>query len=271
MRRFSRLWRIYTGLGISLCLSISSLAQDTSVEFWPEMDIWYRLNPAWRLSAFLPITKYHESTDRDFNIYLQVDYAWGKTRTPFFNRRMDENKQQQLQGWMLRGGYMGGWSLYDHGENYSEDMAFLEIHKRIPFKGEELFSNRIRVDTRWIGQESKFSYRIRYRMMIEKELTAGRTAIVPYVNVEPYWDSRYAKIIKTRAIGGAAVSWRPRFALEGNITYQYDESYDTKNLYAFNLILHLYFETRHKRDDTSTGFNEIEHTSSVLANKVGFY
>lgn len=233
-------------LFISLGVSNTSKAQNTSFEFWPETDIWYRLNPSWRLSAFMPFTKYNESKNRDFNIYLQVDFAFGPTRTPFFNRRMDDNKEQKLKGWLARGGYMTGWSLYDLGESYTEDMLFAEIHKRIPFKNEVLFSQRIRYDTRWIGQDPKFSYRLRYRIMIEKDFTVGRRHIVPYLNVEPFWDSRYSKVVKTRVIGGTTISWGPRVAIEGNITYQYDETYDTPNLYALNIILHIFFEANRK-------------------------
>jgi hypothetical protein len=234
------------GLGFFIGIYTTGLAQNSSVEFWPEADIWYRLSPSWRLSAFMPFTKYHESADRDFNIYLQVDYAFGPTRTPFFNRRMDENKEQKLKGWLARGGYMTGWSLSDRGESYTEDMLFGEIHKRIPMKGQVLVSQRIRGDTRWIGQESKYSYRIRYRIMIEKEFAAGKTAIVPYINVEPFWDSRYSKVIKTRVIGGATFSRGPLVAFESNLTYQNDETYSTEHLYALNLILHLFFERHHK-------------------------
>ncbi|HRI79810.1 MAG TPA: hypothetical protein PLR06_09780, partial [Cyclobacteriaceae bacterium] len=184
----------------------------------------------------------------DFNIYLQVDYAFGYTRTPFFNKRMDENKEQKLKGWLARGGYMGGWSLYDQAASYTEDMLFAEIHKRIPLKGQALLSQRIRGDTRWIGPDAVFSYRLRYRIMIEKELKLGGSDIVPYVNIEPFWDSRYSKVVKTRIIGGATFSHGPLVAFEGNLTYQYDETYATNNLYAFNLILHLFFERRHTKN-----------------------
>lgn len=238
--------RHLAGLVFFIGINTTNQAQNSSVEFWPETDIWYRLSPSWRLSAFMPITKYHESANRDFNIYLQVDYAFGPTRTPFFNRRMDENKEQPLKGWLARGGYMGGWSLHDEGESYTEDMVFAEIHKRIPLKGQVLLSQRIRVDTRWIGQEPTFSYRFRYRIMIEKELTVGNTAVIPYLNVEPFWDSRYSKVVKTRVIGGATIAHGPLVAFEGNLTYQYDETYNTKHLYALNLILHLFFERQQK-------------------------
>ena len=44
------------------------------------------------------------------------------------------------------------------------------------------------------------------------------------------------------------MSWGPRFVFEGNITYQYDTHYDTANLFALNLILHVFFETKHSKE-----------------------
>jgi hypothetical protein len=38
------------------------------------------------------------------------------------------------------------------------------------------------------------------------------------------------------------VAWSPRFALEGNITYQHDSRSSVTDLYALNVILHVYFE-----------------------------
>ena len=76
-----------------------------------------------------------------------------------------------------------------------------------------------------------------------EDLQAGRSSIVPFVNIEPYYDSRYAIVNRVRVIGGVSTSWSPRFALEGNITYQYDSKSSVTNLYALNVILHLFFET----------------------------
>jgi hypothetical protein len=223
----------------------SAYAQNTSYEFWPETDIWYRLSPSTRFSAFIPITKYNESKDRDLNIYLQADYAWGKTKHLFNRRLMDENRIQELKAWLLRGGFMEGWSLGDNGGSYTEDMLFAEIHRRIPIKGRILLSHRIRTDLRWVGEDPQFSYRFRYRMMIEMELK--KFSIVPYINAEPYWDSRYLEFNRIRLVGGATIPLSPRFAFEGNITYQYDSRYDAPNMYALNLILHLFFETRRSK------------------------
>jgi hypothetical protein len=83
--------------------------------------------------------------------------------------------------------------------------------------------------------------------MIERECSAGIFSIVPYVNAEPYWDSRYDEFSRLRLIGGATASWAPRFAVESNITYQYDTNYSSTNLYALNFILHVFFESNRSR------------------------
>jgi len=242
---------ICSGFIFSLIINYTSIAQNTSFEFWPETDIWYRINPSWRLSAFIPITKYHESQSRDLNIYLQADYAWGKPGYTVFRRMLDENKVQQMKAWLVRGGFMEGWGLGGNAGDYTEDMLFAEIHRREPLliMGEILLSQRFRTDLRWVGQDPNFSYRFRYRVMVEKEYTDGNFSVVPYVNAEPFWDSRYSTFSRVRIIGGATLSWGTTLAFESNITYQYDPHYNTKNLYAFNLILHLFFEAEHENND----------------------
>jgi hypothetical protein len=51
-------------------------------------------------------------------------------------------------------------------------------------------------------------------------------------------------------IGGATEAWGKRVAFEQNITYQYDTHYDTENLWALNLILHVFFEKKQSRSKT---------------------
>lgn len=232
-------------LFINLFETLTCVAQNSTLEFWPETDIWYRLSSSWRLSAFIPITKYYESQNRDLNIYLQADYAWGKTKHVLIMRLLDDNAAQQIKGWMVRGGLMEGWSLGENAGEYTEDMLFAEIHRRIPLKGGILFSNRFRTDLRWLGQDSEYSYRFRERIMIEKEYKSGRSSVAPYVNAEVFWDSRYSTVNRVRLIGGATVVWGKRFAWEGNLTYQYDENYSATNLYALNFIIHVFFQKRH--------------------------
>ena len=51
-----RLWvrTACAGLMLSLAAAGAARADPPSKEFWPEIDTWLRLSPAWRLSLFVP-------------------------------------------------------------------------------------------------------------------------------------------------------------------------------------------------------------------------
>jgi hypothetical protein len=215
-----------------------------SYECWPEIDTWLRLSSAWRLSLFIPISKNLETHYREGNFIPQVDYAFGKAK--FHGRLMDEDLARNLRLFLLRGGYLGGRSLGDDAEEYSEHTVFAELHVRHPLKGGILLSHRVRNDLRWLGDDDpEFSKRWRYRLMVEREFDAGRVSLVPYVNVEPYYDSRYDTVNRVRLIVGSSVGWSQRTALEVNGTYQYDSHSSTKEILALSVILHLFFDASH--------------------------
>jgi hypothetical protein len=229
---------------ISLCSFQVTKAQNASFEFWPEVDIWYRFNASWRASSYVAVTRYFESNTRDLASTLQLDYAFGKTKNPLFVRLQDDNRVQNIKSWLIRGGYMYGLSLSDLGESYNEDMAISEVHKRIPIIKDRLLSVRFRNDMRWVGQPANFSYRFRIRAMLEKEYRFGLTSVIPYISAEPFWDSRYQKINRNRAIVGATISGLRPIALEGNVLYQYDSEMSNTHIMVLNIILHVYLEKK---------------------------
>jgi hypothetical protein len=223
----------------------AATADAQSREFWPEADVWVRFSPAFRISSFVALSKNIDTNYREGNFIAQADYAWGKTR--YERRLLDESRAQKMKRFLIRGGYLGGKSLGDDGAEYAERTALTELHVRIPLRGNVLWSHRLRMDVRWLDQDPEPSVRWRYRLMAEKELAAGRTSLVPYVSAEPYYDSRYDTINRVRVIGGATVSWWPRLAIEGNWTYQHDSRSSVTALNAFNLIVHVFFETKGAR------------------------
>jgi hypothetical protein len=230
-------------LAVTVWLAASGMAvaQDPSKEFWPEIDTWLRVSPAWRFSLFVPLSENLDTHYREGNVIPQVDFAFGQTRVE--RRLADEDRARKMKAFMVRGGYFGGKSLDDDGEAYSEHSALAELHLRIPLKGGFLLSHRFRTDLRFLGDDADFSMRYRYRLMLEREFTAGRTSFVPYVNGEGYYDSRYEMWNRYRLIAGSSLSWSRRTALEGNVTYQYDSKSSTREILALNVILHIYFDT----------------------------
>jgi hypothetical protein len=221
----------------------TALADGPSKEFWPEVDAWWRTSPAWRFSLFVPVSENLDTHYREGNLIAQADFAWGKTDFVLERRLLDEGRAQKMKVMLVRGGYLGGRSLDDHGEAYTERTAFAELHVRLPIKGGILVSHRLRTDFRWLGENAEFSSRLRYRLMAEREFTAGRTSFVPFVNVEPYYDSRYDTVNRIRLIPGASVAWSPRCAIEGNVTYQYDSRSSATHVVALNIILHVFIDT----------------------------
>jgi hypothetical protein len=120
-----------------------------------------------------------------------------------------------------------------------------EFHVSTPRTDGVRVSSRLRADLRWLWQNREFSTRWRCRVIVKKEYTAGRTSIVPYVNAEPHYDSRYDTVNRVRLIPGATVAWSPHAAIEGNVTYQHDSHPSTTHVLAFNLILHVFFDRSH--------------------------
>jgi len=219
----------------------AAFADPPAKEFWPEIDTWLRVSNAWRVSVFVPISENLDTHYREGNLILQADYAWSESNR---NRRLiDEGRAQAMKLWLVRGGYLGGKSLDDRGAEYTEYTSFAELHVRLPLPRGVMWSHRLRSELRWLGSDdAEFSTRWRYRLMVEKELTAGRASFVPYVSVEPYYDSRYETVNRVRLIGGTSVVWSPRLAVESNVTYQHDSHSSTKDLFALNVILHVFFD-----------------------------
>jgi hypothetical protein len=221
--------------------------QESSQEFWPEVDVWWRVSPHWRFSVFVPVSRNIDTDYREGSIILQVDYSWGKPKGFIIPMRLVENDSNHpIKANMLRGGYLAGRSIDDNGKSFSENTAFAEYHLRIPYKGRLLVTHRFRTDYRWMGSDNDFSARLRYRLMLEREFVFKKISFVPYFNAEAYFDTRYAEINRYRFIGGTSVSWSSLFALEGNFTYQRASRASVENLYALNVILHIYIKMNKK-------------------------
>jgi hypothetical protein len=225
-----------------LLLPGRALADDTVWEFWPEIDFWVQLPRDVRLSSFIALSRREVTDYREGTFILQADYAWKTRKIPGLRRRLaDEARAAEMKPMMVRGGYLSGRSLDDDGAEYSERSGLLEFHLRTPLKGGILLSSRLRTDLRFLGEDHDFSWRLRYRMMAEGEFTPHDTSVVPYASVEAYYDSRYSKISRTRVIGGASVGFSRRYALEGNLTYQFESESSPSRLGALNVILHIHF------------------------------
>lgn len=226
-------------------LSLTSIqAEDTTKEVWPEIDLWWKTSDAWRFSTFLALSRNVETNYREGDILVQGEYSWGKTKDPILMRLVDVAQAEIVKPMMARIGYVNGRSQKDeNGERETENGAYGEFYFRLPFKKKIFFTQRLRSDFRMLGEDQEYSYRLRYRWMLEKEYLLKDVSYVPYVNIEPEYDSRYDEISILRSSIGSSVKWSTWYAVEGNFTYQYGPRTDTKNLYALTAILHLFYDS----------------------------
>jgi hypothetical protein len=102
-----------------LMAGVPARAGQPQLEFWPEVDAWWRVSPSARLALLVPISKNVETEYREGNLILQGDYAWGGTHFRHQRRLLDENRAQHMKRMLVRGGYLGGKSLGDKGDAYT--------------------------------------------------------------------------------------------------------------------------------------------------------
>ena len=113
----------------SLVLPGRAMAGGTTGEYWPEIDLWARLTPQFRLSSMIAVSRNVDTQYREGSFILQADYAWKRKGAPLVRQRlMDEAHAAVMNVFMLRGGYLAGKSLADDGAEYSERTGFLEFH-----------------------------------------------------------------------------------------------------------------------------------------------
>ena len=136
---------------------------------------------------------------------------------------MDEDRARDRRSSCCAAGTLAARASVTTARSTPSTAAFGEWHLRIPLKGGFLLSHRLRADLRWLGKDShEFSNRWRYRADAGEGVRRGAVApFVPYMNVEPYTDSRYDTVNRVRLIAGTSASWSSRAAVETNVTYQY--------------------------------------------------
>jgi hypothetical protein len=170
-------------------------------EFWPEIDVFVRLDPQWRLLLLGVVSRAMEtgiSTEGTVGVHL--DYA-----VP----TLPEGLVAALPGieeyWSmsLRTGYNRLAARNPVGP--AEDRLLLEATVRSRPMWQALrLANRNRLDLRWIGDESSWRYRNRTRVertwalprpsgdaLVALPAWAVASAATPYLTAEFFWDSRW--------------------------------------------------------------------------------
>lgn len=161
----------------TLCLSLlfaaaTSLSAQTTNEWWPELNLFWR--PAEHQRTFLQMSNdvEHEGPGPEATAGLFQDYL-------------------RLPSWFIRGGYRYTFSTHDN--SYRESRIVIEGTSAPFLTSQASLELRGRVELRRVNGED--SYRIRQRLRFQHLYAhALHTAWLPYASYEAYFDSKYRTV-----------------------------------------------------------------------------
>ena len=207
-----------SGLGFA-CSAVA----DTGDEFWPELDLWFKLNDSFKLLVIASGTRDRDTGDRtngEGEIFL--DY------------RVNEHIA-------LRAGFdYSRTPAQSPGESDSVEHRYIfDFNYRWKFGDATQLTDRTRTDLRYFEDSS--SYRIRNRLKLEHEVkfTSGSTA--PYASVEAYYDSRYDTVSRVRWEAGTTTPIGKRMVIDLYLGRQNDSHPSIKDVNGLGITLNAYF------------------------------
>jgi Protein of unknown function (DUF2490) len=211
-------------VAVVLSLAIGGRAgADTRNEFWPELDLWFKLNDSFRLLLVTSGTRDRDTGDRtngEEAVYL--DY------------RMNEHIS-------LRGGFDYALTIAQSpGEQNSVEHRYIfDFNYRWHFGMATQLTDRTRTDLR--DSDGTSSYRIRNRLQLEHEVEFTRGSTTPYANVEAYYDSRYDTVSRVRWEAGTTTPIGKRVVIDLYVGRQHDSHPQIQDVNGLGITLNGYF------------------------------
>lgn len=225
-------WILVATLVLVTLFSTPALGQ--TKEFWPELDVYVKINPTVRLYFSAAGTRENgERTDPDFS--ASIDFHV-KPLVSLKNKRDDQRDESKAKLVLLRAGF----HYLPSRQGSTEYRIALDATPRVPLKAGVVATLRNRMELRFI--ESDFSWRFRSRPAIEKSFTIGSYEITPYARAEFYYDSKYSKWSRTALTGGCVFPIRKRSEIEAYYEHQNrTEKSPNRQVNAIGIQLNLYF------------------------------
>jgi uncharacterized protein DUF2490 len=223
------------GLAVLIAaLTLPVAGQNQSLQSWPEIDAYWKVNSNLRASFFAASTL-EDRQGKSAEIGPNIDFFFKplvklKTITVF---QLDKSKERPL---MLRLGYR----YMPSTDGRTEHRGMIEATGRAPLMRGALLSDRNRLDLRSIGGE--FSWRYRNRLSAERTVAIYGYHFTPYLRVEGFYDSRYQKWSRTAETIGIIFPFRKRYEIEPYYEHQNDTSTPpNRQVKGLGYVLSMYF------------------------------
>lgn len=228
-----------------LLAACAPVRAETRYEFWPELDVYLKLDDRARVFLLSGGTRVDNGSGSllttapplDGVVGVHLDYALA----PPFRPQLQEQDWARNRYLWARIGYQYSRSLQgeDPANTWRENRLILESTGRTPpLAGGLEWVFRARWDLRDRNDVNSSLYRL--RLGVERQLVVMGRATVPYADAETIYDTRYDVWKQQRYRLGVEVAMSSRWRIEPAFTLQLDDIASPRRLLAFGLALKYY-------------------------------
>jgi hypothetical protein len=214
-------------------------AHAQTLQFFPEVDAYLKLNSAVRIN-------FQAKGDREGGDPLQTQIGpsielYVKPLVKLKHVTVFDLNDAKARMLVLETGYR--YLTAPDAPVDNRMLASVTFH--VPLVADILFYNRSRADLDW--KQGLFKWRYRNKMTIERTFSIRSRHLIPYLAIEPYYTSQYAKWSTTEVYAGCL------FPIGKHV--QFDSYYEHENNTGkkpneqsndIGLALHLYFNSQQK-------------------------
>ena len=229
-------------------------AQEVTEEFWPELNLYRKTGATTRLYL---VAAYAEGMESRLGTLDLAGY-FDITLKPILRPSLREENWQERRYFWVRLGYDHIFRTEDrNAQETSENRGIAAVHGRTWLPGRIFVEGRLRADLRWIGDD--YSTRYRARLEINRDFVVRGRTVTPYIQIEPFYDTRYDGWARALYQVGAEIETkkyhkvrensdfriesetRVHFRLEPYLARQEDRLPERATVTAFGIVARWYF------------------------------
>jgi hypothetical protein len=227
--------RILLTLVVFAALFEPARAEDHQDEFVPELDAFINLSKQIRLFLLGDVTQAFSPNFTDGELGAHLDF----TLKPILRRELREGNWERDRYLWVRAGYVVSSDLDGRDDGSTTQTILLEATTRLELPGDFWLVNRARVDFRDIDGETSQRYRL--RLGIEREFTVCGVVMVPYVQAEIFYDTRFDSWNRQLYQAGVEIELTKHWRIEPYVARQNDSRSASGNVNRLGLVLKTYF------------------------------
>jgi Protein of unknown function (DUF2490) len=222
-------------LTLGACMAPTATARaETAEEFWPEASVYVQLSPGTRLFLDLAYATQPGSGAGTLDLAAYLDISL----RPIARPALQQLDWQRSRFFWARVGYDRILKTGGGESEVAENRGILSLWAKGELPEEVWVEGRARADLRWIGGD--YSTRYRFRLEATREFTVREHAVVPYANVEWFYDTRYDGMSRTLAQIGSEFTVDRHFRFELLVARQHDTLPQKASVNAFGVVAKWY-------------------------------